>query len=69
MLKVLVESAGAIAFAALRRLIQLRKANKDESIVLIVSMIRFEDSGDADKPIDNPVIVDIMNLEFMIARS
>ncbi len=57
------EPAGAIALAALRKLISLRRINKDEKVVLIVSGFGFRDPGDGDKLIDKPVTVDIADLE------
>jgi len=66
---VVAEPAGAIALAALRRLIKLGKVNKDEKVVLIVSGFGFRDPGDADKLIDKPVTVDIKDLESVIAKS
>ena len=66
---ILAEPAGAIALAALRRLIKLGKVNKDEKVVLIVSGFGFKDPGDADKLIDKPVTVDIKDLESVIAKS
>jgi len=65
---ILAEPAGAIALAALRRLIKLGKVNKDEKVVLIVSGFGFRDPGDADKLIDKPVTVDIKDLECVIAK-
>jgi threonine synthase len=66
---ILAEPAGAIALAALRRLIKLGKVNVDEKVVLIVSGFGFRDPGDADKLIDRPVTVDIRDLESVIAKS
>jgi threonine synthase len=64
---VCAEPAGAIALAGLRRLMELGKANKDEKIVLIISGFGFRDPGDADKLLDEPVMVDIKDLESLIA--
>jgi threonine synthase len=64
---VLAEPAGAIALAALRRLIKLGKVNMDEKVVLIVSGFGFRDPGDADKLTDKPMTVDIKDLESLIA--
>ncbi|MBE9580659.1 MAG: pyridoxal-phosphate dependent enzyme, partial [Proteobacteria bacterium] len=66
---ILAEPAGAIALAALRRLIKLGKVNKAKKVVLIVSGFGFKDPGDADKLIDKPVTVDIKDLESVIAKS
>jgi threonine synthase len=66
---VLAEPAGAIALAALRRLLKLGRINKDEKVVLIVSGSSFRDPGDADELIDKPVTVDIRDLESVIAKS
>ena len=64
---VCAEPAGAIALAGLRRLMKLGKANKDEKIVLIISGFGFRDPGDAGKLLDKPVMVDIKDLESLIA--
>jgi threonine synthase len=64
---ILAEPAGAIALAALRRLIKIGKVNMDEKVVLIVSGFGFKDPDDADRLIDRPVVVDIKDLESVIA--
>jgi len=66
---IFAEPAGAIALAALRRLIKLGKVNMDEKVVLIASGFGFRDPGDADRLIDRPVVVDIKDLESVIAKS
>ena len=64
-----VEPAGAIALAALRRLVKLGKIEKGEKVVLIASGFGFRDVGDADKLIDRPVTVDMKDLESVVAKS
>jgi threonine synthase len=64
-----VEPAGAIALAALRRLVKLGQIKRDEKVVLVASGFGFRDVGDADKLIDRPVTVDMKDLESIVAKS
>lgn len=64
-----VEPAGAIALAALRRLVKLGRIKRDEKVVLVASGFGFRDVGDADKLIDKPVTVDMKDLESIVAKS
>ena len=61
--------AGAIALAALRRLVKLGRIKRDEKVVLVASGFGFRDVGDADKLIDRSVTVDMKALESVVAKS
>jgi len=61
------EPAGAITLAGLRRLLELGRVKKSDKVVLIVSGFGFRDPGEPQRLVDEPITVDIKELESVVS--